>query len=159
MTSPSQREQKSEEMIFLALSGGYKRYLKSPKWMAKRQEKLEEADYECELCGKHGCTLQVHHLNYDNIFNEESEDLLVVCKPCHKYADRIRKTIKRILKLDNDFIERAVNSKLEKTGYSQDFTGDRKDLKELSKTLKEFEENIDFFEELQENIDIQVLRE
>lgn len=135
----------------MALSSGYKRYLKSDKWLGKRKDKLEEVDYECELCGKHGCTLQVHHLTYDRIFDEENKDLLVVCKPCHKYADRIRKSRKRISKGENLEIKQATNSIIKKHGYPHNFkTKDRSLLKEIAKKLEKLEENLDFFEEIQD---------
>jgi len=62
----------------------YRAYLRSPKWKEKRKELLEEANYECEDCGSKK-NLQVHHLNYDNLGEEElGEDVEVLCKDCHE---------------------------------------------------------------------------
>ena len=61
----------------------YRAYLASGYWREKRKEFLEEVNYECEECGETE-GLQVHHLNYDCIGEEEKEDVLVLCKECHK---------------------------------------------------------------------------
>ena len=74
----------------------YKNYLKSQAWKEKRKLFLELCNYECELCG--GKTkLQVHHKNYNNIFNEEKEDVIVLCRECH-----ISTEIERGIDLIND---------------------------------------------------------
>lgn len=75
----------------------YYAYLKSKEWLQKRQERLEIDDWECAWCGKHNCSLHVHHLTYDRLFNENVEtDLITLGKRCHHYGDLIRKQIKRI---------------------------------------------------------------
>ena len=61
----------------------YKDYLKSLEWKVKRIELIEECDGLCSICGEKG--LQFHHLNYDNLGNEELEiDIIFVCNQCHK---------------------------------------------------------------------------
>jgi len=61
----------------------YKAYLESPEWFAKREEILKRDNYECRECGSPNL-LQVHHLNYNNLFDEKPEDLMTLCKPCHE---------------------------------------------------------------------------
>jgi 5-methylcytosine-specific restriction endonuclease McrA len=65
------------------MNSEYIRYLKSPEWREKRKQFLEIVNYECEICGSKN-KLQVHHLNYNNIGEEEKEDVQVLCKDCHK---------------------------------------------------------------------------
>ena len=60
----------------------YLEYLKSEEWREKRKEILEDRNNECEECGEKAT--QVHHLNYDNIGEEEDDDVLVLCNECHK---------------------------------------------------------------------------
>lgn len=60
----------------------YRDYLKSDKWAKKRQKILKRDNYQCVRCGSDS-RLQVHHLNYDNIFDEEQSDLITVCGFCH----------------------------------------------------------------------------
>ena len=62
----------------------YKEYLESEGWKKKRSQRLFEDNYECRFCGAKE-NLQVHHLNYNNVGNEDVEtDLITLCKPCHE---------------------------------------------------------------------------
>ena len=61
----------------------YKSYLRSPEWKEKRKEFLEMANYECQDCGSKE-HIQVHHLNYDCIGEEEFDDVEVLCGDCHE---------------------------------------------------------------------------
>jgi len=63
------------------ISEEYRRYLRSDEWKEKRKEFLESEDYECEVCGERAN--QVHHKNYDSIYEEEKDDVEVLCKECH----------------------------------------------------------------------------
>lgn len=60
----------------------YREYLKSDKWKQKREEVLEEQGRKCIFCDSEN-KLQVHHENYDNVGNEGSWDLFVLCNKCH----------------------------------------------------------------------------
>jgi 5-methylcytosine-specific restriction endonuclease McrA len=61
----------------------YLSYLRSKEWREKRKEFLEEANYECSECGEKK-NLQVHHLNYDCVGEEDFDDVEVLCKECHQ---------------------------------------------------------------------------
>lgn len=61
-------------------------YYESPEWGHKRRQKLEQAKYRCEKCGSPG-RLDVHHLTYDRLYDEDLGDLQVVCRSCHRVAD------------------------------------------------------------------------
>jgi len=62
----------------------YLRYLRSKAWHSKRVQVLKRDNYKCIVCG---CEkkLQVHHLTYKRVFNEDIEDLITVCSLHHKY--------------------------------------------------------------------------
>ena len=64
------------------MNSRYEEYLKSDKWKKKREKILKRADHKCELCGSTE-NLHIHHLTYDNVYNEKEEDLLCVCDICH----------------------------------------------------------------------------
>jgi 5-methylcytosine-specific restriction endonuclease McrA len=71
----------------------YVAHLASPEWQLIRKDKLERAGYRCERCGvsmNAGYTLDIHHLTYERLGDELPEDLLVVCRPCHKIEDAKR---------------------------------------------------------------------
>lgn len=68
----------------------YREYLHSSAWQIRRACKLEQAKHCCQICGDRE-RLSVHHLTYERLGCELSEDLLVVCNGCHWVVDEIRK--------------------------------------------------------------------
>jgi 5-methylcytosine-specific restriction endonuclease McrA len=61
----------------------YQEYLQSEMWQDKKNLILEIAEYKCQKCGSKK-NLQVHHLNYDSVGNENQHDVIVLCKNCHE---------------------------------------------------------------------------
>ncbi|WP_377477665.1 HNH endonuclease [Olivibacter oleidegradans] len=61
----------------------YKNYLLSVEWKEKRRLVLERDNSLCQHCMT-ATAENIHHLKYDNLFNEPLEDLLSLCKPCHE---------------------------------------------------------------------------
>ena len=61
----------------------YRKYLLSDEWAQIRIDLFNHRGKQCELCLSKN-KLEVHHLTYKNIFNEEPEDLMILCKSCHK---------------------------------------------------------------------------
>ena len=63
----------------------YRRYLASALWKATRHGALVRAQWTCEQCGTQSMTgLQVHHRTYHRLGHELFNDLLVLCKDCHR---------------------------------------------------------------------------
>lgn len=60
----------------------YDKYIISSKWRNKREELFKIRGKICELC-KSTSNIHVHHKTYKNLFNENMEDLQVLCKCCH----------------------------------------------------------------------------
>ena len=59
-------------------------YLNSTEWHKKRIERLKIDGWACVECGARE-NLHVHHINYDNIGNENvGEDLATLCRSCHE---------------------------------------------------------------------------
>jgi len=60
-------------------------YLKSNHWKCMRKLCLFLAKNCCQECGEkhYQYNLQLHHLEYDNLYDEDPDDLLVLCKECH----------------------------------------------------------------------------
>lgn len=67
----------------------YKRYLNSPKWRALREAVLERDNHKCRFCPSRK-NLEVHHLTYEHIFNEQLEELVTTCEACHEHIHRKR---------------------------------------------------------------------
>ena len=60
----------------------YRIYLKSQAWKAKCQAVIKRAKGVCEGCCN-APAQQVHHLSYDNVFDELLFQLVALCTPCH----------------------------------------------------------------------------
>jgi len=76
----------------------YTLYTRSAKWRAICKRIKHRAHDRCEICTRIDGLFQVHHRTYERVTKEADEDLLYVCKPCHKilhtnkiipYAERI----------------------------------------------------------------------
>ena len=67
----------------------YDMYLKSEEWAKKRRAVLERDGGICRGCLSRPAT-QVHHLTYENIYNEFAFELVSICDQCHErvHADR-----------------------------------------------------------------------
>jgi 5-methylcytosine-specific restriction endonuclease McrA len=61
----------------------YREYLESNFWKQKRELILNILGRKCSRCGS-TIDLQVHHLNYINCGNESRNDVIVLCRKCHK---------------------------------------------------------------------------
>jgi len=62
----------------------YHKYLRSDDWQLKRQEAFNVFGKACEVCYSDKNGLHVHHITYENIFNENMHDLQVLCPSCHE---------------------------------------------------------------------------
>ena len=61
----------------------YQQYLRSPGWKLRRQVALDRAGGFCEDCAVRS-NFDVHHKTYKRKGNERPEDLVAVCRQCHK---------------------------------------------------------------------------
>ena len=63
----------------------YLTYLKSEEWRSKRSAVLKRDGGVCQGCRNASAT-EIHHITYENLFQEPLEDLISYCQPCHKKA-------------------------------------------------------------------------
>ncbi len=68
----------------------YKLYLKSEAWKLKRLQKLNSVGHSCQLCNSTD-KLQIHHRTYERVYNEDLNDLTVLCSKCHYKFHKKRK--------------------------------------------------------------------
>jgi len=61
----------------------YNDYLKSDQWKMMRAGLIYIRGSKCENCGNTE-KLEIHHLNYNNIFKEKMSDLKILCRDCHR---------------------------------------------------------------------------
>lgn len=66
----------------------YQDYLKTDYWKSFRQKSLEHYENKCNWCGADGeeVTMHVHHIKYGEWFNEELENVILLCGSCHSKA-------------------------------------------------------------------------
>ncbi len=57
-------------------------YLSSPQWFNLKQSRLSVADNVCEHCGS-SMSLECHHITYENLGDENINDLAILCFDCH----------------------------------------------------------------------------
>ncbi len=71
----------------------YVAYIDSDEWREFRRRALDYYGNVCAKCGRSGddVVLQVHHLTYVRLGQEEIGDVTVLCIPHHKEADERRK--------------------------------------------------------------------
>jgi 5-methylcytosine-specific restriction endonuclease McrA len=71
----------------------YQEHLASPDWLAIRADVMQRANYRCQRCGS-PWGLQVHHRTYARLGHEQLNDLICLCRDCHRqlhgYADWCR---------------------------------------------------------------------
>ena len=63
--------------------GKYLNYLESEIWLNLKNKIKKRDKNKCTKCNSN-LNLQVHHLTYENLFNEKDEDLITLCSKCHK---------------------------------------------------------------------------
>ena len=64
----------------------YQDYLKTEDWKSKRTEKRAKKR-NCGICGSN--EIDIHHLNYKNLFDVRQEDLRRMCRRCHFLAHNL----------------------------------------------------------------------
>ena len=92
----------------------YKDYLKTKHWRVIRKRKLAANDFfglkKCAICDTDK-NLQVHHLTYKNLWNENNKTLRILCNDCHRILSFLPKLkgngriIKKWLKLRKQVLE------------------------------------------------------
>ena len=70
----------------------YYSYIVSDKWVLNpaRLEVLTKDDYICRMCGSNH-NIQVHHITYKNLGNEDLQDLATLCGSCHEHTHKMAK--------------------------------------------------------------------
>lgn len=61
----------------------YNEYINSTKWEEKRKEIIDTYGGKCYICGTTD-NLQGHHLNYESLGSENSDNVVCLCADCHK---------------------------------------------------------------------------
>jgi len=67
----------------------YKDYMESGIWKMRRELYIDHFDGICQHpdCGRHRKPLQLHHLTYQRLGVEALDDVVLVCKTCHRMIE------------------------------------------------------------------------
>ena len=57
-------------------------YMWSSQWK-ERKKFIHQRDRVCQMCGSNS-SLEVHHITYERLWYENSEDLVLLCRHCHQ---------------------------------------------------------------------------
>lgn len=75
----------------------YLEYLKTDTWKRKANQRMQIDGYRCQgckTCGSAENRLEVHHLSYERLGNENPyTDLVTVCHICHKNLHKIMERV------------------------------------------------------------------
>lgn len=88
----------------------YNKYLKSAYWNEIKEQVLERDKHRCRLCDSSD-NLQVHHRTYDNLHNEDLEELITLCKKCHYIVHKTNPQLQYSMYLDSKKWEEAYHEK------------------------------------------------
>lgn len=98
-------------------------YLRSDKWKDVRFEALANVNSACKICGVEDFHNDAHHVFYpENIWGTVSEDLVILCRPCHQmvqglfFQQSTRQAGKKSFDQIVDIIREWINSKKEWLG-------------------------------------------
>src|SRR5438128_393050 len=70
----------------------YRARIASSGWERMRIERIAASYGKCEGCRRYlPNELQLHHLHYRTLGNEQPEDLDLLCRKCHERADASRR--------------------------------------------------------------------
>jgi 5-methylcytosine-specific restriction endonuclease McrA len=65
----------------------YIEYLQSDEWARKRDRILRRDRNRCRKCGSPAD--DVHHKTYERIYCEDDDDLISICRTCHRYEHKL----------------------------------------------------------------------
>jgi 5-methylcytosine-specific restriction endonuclease McrA len=60
-------------------------YLRTPEWRRTRRGAIFASGHRCQRCDQYKGVLDVHHLTYSRLGQEEPSDLIVLCRSCHRH--------------------------------------------------------------------------
>lgn len=68
----------------------YQQHISSARWRELKNQILKLRGNRCQRCGHENASLDLHHLHYRSLGNEQPEDVELLCPECHVRADKER---------------------------------------------------------------------
>lgn len=82
---PKKQPKKKVEKPLSRHQKAYLKYLESEHWAQIKLDLYAVRGFQCEVCFSTR-SIQVHHKTYERIGREEPQDVILLCRPCHKKA-------------------------------------------------------------------------
>ena len=80
-----QYELRRQRLVELGFSS-YDEYRRSADYRSRNSFRTAAAGGRCEVCKQPSRMLEVHHRHYETLGNEGRDDLLALCRGCHRAA-------------------------------------------------------------------------
>lgn len=103
------------------LPNDYNEFLRSPEWLAKREEIITRDGGMCQMC-KSRKNLRVHHKSYEDLLDNDS--LITLCDKCHEQVHEYTKMFNAALHDENsdlrksfDGVNEAITRLIDKSIY------------------------------------------
>lgn len=72
---------------------GYRGYIASPEWAARRASYYENHERRCRSCGAKDKEIHLHHRTYERIGREDDSDLMPLCYSCHSILHFVQRAL------------------------------------------------------------------
>jgi hypothetical protein len=69
----------------------YQERISSTAWKNLRAELIELRGSRCERCKEETASLDLHHIHYRSLGDEQPEDVELLCRECHTKANNARR--------------------------------------------------------------------
>jgi hypothetical protein len=69
----------------------YEQRISSAEWKSLKSEIIEQRGNRCKRCREGSTSLELHHVHYRSLGNEQPEDVELLCRECHTKADDSRR--------------------------------------------------------------------
>jgi hypothetical protein len=105
----------------------YEERINSEEWISLKRRLIRLRGQTCERCG-HVAPLDLHHRTYERLGEEADDDLQLVCRSCHLFADAEREAEgheRSMRALDQSRFDRGLNTyATKKYGEDWEYTQD-----------------------------------
>lgn len=99
----------------------YYSYILSNDWQLKKEKRKELDNYKCYWC-KSTDRLEVHHITYERLGNENLGDIVTLCKKCHEalHERQIQNSKYKRMKSDSEKVGEMIIDYININGYPYD---------------------------------------
>lgn len=87
----------------------YREHMQSAYWRELKAKVILRRGHKCERCFRTDCSLDLHHKHYKTFGRERQKDVELVCRECHRDADKQR-AIEGMVRAALHRVDRGIES-------------------------------------------------